>query len=321
MRVDLPASRPAEHADDNNKLASRATYRPRLLRLLCGSYNPRTMIFEADYSRDAEFRKLLAKRRDIDLTAAALELARDAYPDLDFAPVFAWIMARAGELTVPLARAGGDEQTLAALGACLAGTHGITGTAESYETADGSFLHRVIATKSGIPISLAVLYMAVANQAGVELRGVSAPGHFLTRFDGVVEPLFLDAFHAGKILTLDAALERVQQATDLPTELALKALAPVGPRPIIVRMLHNLKALYAKQDKWCAARVVQERLVALDPASYDDRRDLALITLKADRPGSAHDMLEACLKTCPDDERPVLEQHLAESKKQLAQWN
>jgi len=279
------------------------------------------MLTEADYSRDPEFRKLLAKRRDVNLTTAALELARDAYPDLDFGSFFAWINDRAGELTVPLARAHGDEQTLAALAACLAGTHGITGNAESYETADGSFLHRVIETKSGIPISLSVLYMAVAEKAGVELLGVAAPGHFLTRFEGAVEPLFLDAFNDGKILTLEAALERVQKTTELPTELAIKALSPVGPRPIIVRMLHNLKALYVKQEKWCAARVAQERLSALEPTSYDERRDLALITLKADRPGPAHDMIEACLKKCPDDERPVLEQHLAESKKQLARWN
>ena len=97
------------------------------------------MDFLNDFANDTEFIKLLGRRDDqVNLTAAALELARDAYPKLDFQPVFDWIGQRASELQGPLARAGSDEQILAELAECIAGRQEITGSAESYELADGS---------------------------------------------------------------------------------------------------------------------------------------------------------------------------------------
>src|SRR5262245_9357432 len=116
-----------------------------------------------DFAADAEFCKLLGRRDDIDLTIAALELARDGCPGLEFGPVVEWISARAAELSGPIARARSDEALLAELGGCLAGRHGITGTPQAFEQADGSFLNRVIERKTGLPISLSVLYMAVAG--------------------------------------------------------------------------------------------------------------------------------------------------------------
>lgn len=279
------------------------------------------MGFGDDFPQDREFRKLLARRADVDLTAAALELARDAYPQLDFGEVFRWIDDRAGELSGPLAGARSEADALAELGRCIAGTHAITGSSESYDLADSSFLNRVIVQKTGLPISLSVLYMAVAERAGLTLAGVAAPTHFLTRFEAAEGPLFVDPFHAGKIRTLAECMNRVQAAADLSQEHALSVLEPVGPRVIIIRMLNNLKALYARQENWQPACVVQRRLSALEPASYGERRDLGLISLKADLPGQALKLLEACLGNSPDDEKSLLEQQIAECRKQLARWN
>src|SRR5262249_42463266 len=151
--------------------------------------------FPKDFAQDAEFKKLLGRQDDaVDLTVAALELARDAYRGIEFAPVLDWIASRGQELRGPVARAGSDEALLGELSACLAGKYGISGTSEIYEEADGSFLNRVIERKTGIPISLSVLYMAVAEQAGIALRGVAAPAHFLTCYETFDKPLFLDAF-------------------------------------------------------------------------------------------------------------------------------
>src|SRR5260221_3093973 len=125
------------------------------------------MDFSHDFSADTEFLKLLGRQEDqVNLTAAALELARDAYPDLLFEPTFSWIEGRAAELRGPMTRAGSDEAILGELSACLALTHGIVGSSEIFEHADGSFLNRVIEQKTGIPISLSVLYMAGAQAGG-----------------------------------------------------------------------------------------------------------------------------------------------------------
>ena len=279
------------------------------------------MMADEEFLQDTEFQKLLARRTDVDLTTAALEIARDAYPLLDFAPVMQWIDNCAGDLSSPLAFARTDLDTARAIGKCLAGQHGLTGSTESYESADGSFLHRVIELRRGIPISLSVLYIAVATRAGCPLSGVSAPGHFLTRYETMDGPLFIDAFAHGNVETLHECLARVQTGIGLTGDAALSALEPVGPRSIIIRMLNNLKALYITQNQWPAAYVVQRRLAALQPGSYSERRDLAMVTLKADRPGPAVNLLEACLETCPEDEKQLLETQLAEARRQLIRWN
>ncbi|HEY3967952.1 MAG TPA: tetratricopeptide repeat protein [Planctomycetaceae bacterium] len=278
--------------------------------------------FIQDFAADSEFTKLLGRRDDqVNLTAAALELARDAYPNLDFQPVFTWIARRAAELQGPMAHAASDEQILAELAQCLAERQGITGAPDIYEQADGSFLNKVIENKTGIPISLSVLYMAVAEEAGVALKGVGAPGHFLTRYDTFDTPLFVDAFAGGQVLTYDECAERLVATQGVDRNHVRRALEPVGPRLIIIRMLNNLKTLYARQEDWQPCCRVQYRLLALQPAEYSERRDWAVISLRAGRAAGALEMLEACLKVCPADEREFLEQQKAAAHGKLARWN
>ncbi len=280
------------------------------------------MDFLEDFAADVEFRKLLGRQEDkVNLTAATLELARDAYPGLAFDPVFGWIDERADELRGPIARATSDQALLGELSSCLSGRHGITGSREIYEHADGSFLNRIIERKTGIPIGLSVLYMAVGERSGVPLLGVAAPGHFLTCYETFDTPLYVDAFGGGKVRTQDEAVDWLVETQQVPHENARAALQPVGPRLIIVRMLNNLKTLYAKQGEWRACWKVQHRLLALQPAAYNERRDWAVISLKAGRSGPAIEMLESCLATCPPEDREFLEKQRHEAHGKLAQWN
>jgi regulator of sirC expression with transglutaminase-like and TPR domain len=231
--------------------------------------------------------KLLARRDDVDLTTAALEIARDAYPRLDFAVVHDWIHDRASEISSAILQATDEENALGLLTQCLAHEQKLMGCREAYKHADSSYLNRVLETRRGIPISLSTLYIAVANQAGLALHGIAAPGHFMTRHDGISGPLFVDAFDGGEILTLDQILLRVRLTTGMTEERAIQTLEPADPRTIIIRMLNNLKALYSEQNNWNSAWQVQRRLTALQPASHEERRDLGLISLRANRPGVA----------------------------------
>jgi regulator of sirC expression with transglutaminase-like and TPR domain len=273
------------------------------------------------FERDHEFSKLLVRRADVDLTTAALELARDACPEIDFAAVHAWIDDRARELVTPLATAPSEEDAILELGRCLAGRHGVRGRTESWDQPESSFLNRVIEKRSGIPISLSVLYMAVAERAGWSLRGVSAPRHFLTRYEGQDGPLFVDAYAGGAILSLDDCLDRAEAATGLPREALLPMHEPASARAIVIRMLNNLKTLYARNEDWPQAWTVQARLLALQPSTYDERRDFALVSVKAGRYGLAIDHLETCLRDAPQDEAALLEQELTIARRGTASWN
>lgn len=273
------------------------------------------------YESDSEFQKLLARRSDVDLTAAALEFARDAYPDLDFEPTLQWIAARAAELSGPVARAKTEREALEYLGQCLAAEHGLHGDANHFDDPDCSFLNRVIETGRGIPISLSVLYMAVADRVGIELKGVAAPAHFLTRCDTPAGVLFLDPFHSGRLLTRDEALKWLKSLSDLSRREIAGTLGEASPRSVIIRMLNNLKVLYARTEDWAAAWRVQHRLTALHPGSYPERRDLGILSVRAGRSGTGLDLLKACLIDCPADDRIDLERFLKEAQSDLARWN
>jgi regulator of sirC expression with transglutaminase-like and TPR domain len=204
---------------------------------------------------------------------------------------------------------------------CLAERHRIHGDEACYEQAESSFLNRVIETGRGLPITLSILYMAVAERVGIDLRGVSAPRHFLTRYESVDGTVFIDPFARGRILSQRACVKWLAEISGLAKADVRSSLKPAASRTIVMRMLNNLKALYVKQEKWTPAWMVQHRLTALAPSSYQERRDLALISIRANRPGHAIDLLRSCLRSCPNKEKPALEHHLQEANAQLCRWN
>lgn len=279
------------------------------------------MFSERDFSADVEFSKLLLRDSDVDLTIVALEIARDANPSLQFEETLNWISARAAELSGRAAAAWSEADSLRALSTMLADTYGLMGDEEAYQLPESSYLPDVIARKRGIPISLSILYMAVAKEIGLELKGVAAPQHFLTRFDGIEGTIYLDPFVGGRIMDRDEVLHFLHEITNMPESELKPCLKPADSRAIVIRMLNNLKVLHAKHEDWPAAWRVQERLVALKPASYEERRDLAFIAMKSERTQEAIDLLEDCLAECPANQTALLEQHLDEAKRQLARWN
>ena len=279
------------------------------------------MFSERDFSADVEFSKLLLRDSDVDLTVVALEIARDANPSLQFEETLNWIAARAAELSGRAAAAWSEADSLRALSTLLADTYGLMGDEEAYQLPESSYLPDVIAHKRGIPISLSILYMAVARAIGVELQGVAAPQHFLTRFDGIEGTIYLDPFVGGRMMDRDEVLHFLHEITSMPESELKPCLKPADSRAIVIRMLNNLKVLHAKHEDWPAAWRVQERLVALKPASYEERRDLAFIAMKSERTQEAIDLLEDCLAECPANQTALLEQHLDEAKRQLARWN
>lgn len=279
------------------------------------------MISERDFSADVEFSKLLLRDSDVDLTLVSLEIARDANPDLRFEETLDWIAARAAELSGRAAGAWSDTDALRALSTLLADTYGLMGDETAYQLAESSYLPDVIARKRGIPISLSILYMAVARAIGLELCGVAAPQHFLTRLDSLDGPIFLDPFVGGRVMDRDECLHFLHEVTSMPESELKPCLKPADTRAIVIRMLNNLKVLHAKHEDWPAAWLVQERLVALKPTSYEERRDLAFIALKSEHTQEAIELLEDCLAECHEDQAEILQQHLDEAKRQLARWN
>jgi regulator of sirC expression with transglutaminase-like and TPR domain len=270
------------------------------------------------FAGDTEFRKLLARQPKVDVIDAALELARDADPKLDFGPTRQWIGDRADELP---AVGRSDVALLRELSQSLSARHGLRGDADSYRSAESSYLNRVIETGRGIPITLSLLYTAVGERLGLHVYGVGAPSHFLVACETGGERVFVDPFSGGRVLDETQALRWLREMTGLPGERIRDTLRPASPREIIVRMLHNLKRLHVEQECWRALFAVQRRLAALHPGSYSERRDLAVSAQRAGQLSIAINLFAGCLSVCPRDEKPTLQRLLQETQAKIAAWN
>lgn len=282
---------------------------------------PFGMSQDFDFSQDTEFKKLIDWRPDIDLTVAALELARDAYPMIDFAVTQNWIVARADELRMVAARTSDEHEAIEIVAKHIAVEHGIIGSEAAYKSPDASFLNRIIEKKLGIPISLTLLHVAVCRELGIDLQPVGSPRHFLSRIDTPAGPLFLDAFAGARIMTETETLDWLSELTHLSRREIARNLEPATPRTIISRMLNNLKVIYAEEENWESTWKVQSRLMALNPSSYPERRDLAIVAVKAQRSGAAIRLIKSLLKGCPEEDREGLEELLEQSQRELPMWN
>ena len=144
--------------------------------------------------------------------------------------------------------------------------------------------------------------MELAQQIGLEVKGISFPGHFLMKLSVQSGDIILDPFN-GASLSREELEERLEPYVTRPvysSEMPLAAyLQAAQPREILVRMLHNLKALFVENQHWRQLLSVQERLVILLPDEITERRDRGLAYANLEYPQAALQDLEAYLAERP----------------------
>jgi regulator of sirC expression with transglutaminase-like and TPR domain len=257
---------------------------------------------------------------EVDIAEVALLLARDEYPELD-------VEAYLGELNGMAREArgyvrGGLEARVRGLCRYLFHEMGFHGNVADYYDPRNSYLNEVVDRRTGIPISLSTLAMAVGERVGLRIQGIGLPGHLITRaVDGQDEVLF-DPFHGGRQLTTTDCENLVQQTTGAPFTATAEQLAGLPRRFLFVRMLNNLKAVYVKQGDFARAIRVIARLRQLKPDDLGELRDLGLSLAQAGQLGTALEHLNAYLDAVPDGPhvdaiRKVRDQTLAA----IGRWN
>ena len=217
----------------------------------------------------------------IDLARACLMIAQDAYPQLDVERYLGEIERMGLRLRGGLAQDLGAEQRVAALNEFLFEDLGYWGNTEHYYDPRNSYLNEVIDRKTGIPITLAVLYMALGRRIGLPLQGVSFPGHFLVRVRVRGGVLILDPFTGGAPQSEDELRARLQRvipegaAADVSVaELPLEQfLEPASNRQIVARVLRNLKGIYRETDKPERLLEVLNRIMVVSPDASAELRD------------------------------------------------
>jgi regulator of sirC expression with transglutaminase-like and TPR domain len=159
----------------------------------------------------------------------------------------------------------------------LALHHGFEGNRSNYEDAENSYLDSVLKRRTGIPISLSVVYMAVARRIGIPVLPIGFPGHFLVRV-GAPAGVLVDPFD-GRILAHEELAPLLARGTGAPSPLKPEYLAPVGVSDVAQRMLLNLKRIHDARRDFSRALLVTDRLVELT-GSPELRRDRGLLALR-----------------------------------------
>jgi len=255
------------------------------------------MIKALDY-----FAALVRQDDSIPLFEAALAIAQDADPQLDLAAQQAELDVLAVKLQRRLPADASQVQRLRMLNHFFYRELGFAGNINDYYAAENSYLHRVITTRRGIPISLAVVYMELAQQIGLDVKGISFPGHFLMKLSIQAGDIILDPFNGDSLSRedLEERLEPFLEADDYTADISLATyLQPAHPRDILVRMLHNLKALFIENKDWDHLLGIQERLVILLPEEIGERRDRGVAYEHLECPQAALEDFEAYLAERP----------------------
>jgi regulator of sirC expression with transglutaminase-like and TPR domain len=274
-----------------------------------------------EFPHDIEFQKLLTRQTKINLVTLASEFARDAVPDLDIPKIHHWIRSSAREIRPAILRIHDQRQALEQVGREMLARFNFIGSEDLLDEPQGSFLHEVIARRQGIPISMTLVYMSICRHVGIKLHGVSAPAHFLAQCNLDSGPVFLDAFHGGRLMSRPECLKWLQDLTGMRSAEINSTLKPASPRTIAIRILNNLKRVYVQKDQWKACWPVQCRLSLLQPGEYGEQRDLGIVASRSGHPGLATEILTSCLYTAPEDEIPVIKQELREAKSRLSILN
>ena len=211
----------------------------------------------------------------LDLARIALAIAADTYPDLDAGAYLdrldgmAESIPDAADISMPLA------QRLAMLDRQLFEVEGFKGNSRDYHDPRNSFLNEVLDRRTGIPITLSLVYLEVGWRLGLPLAPVSFPSHFLVACTGSGR-VFIDPFNHGARSTSDKLLERlvpilgnVRRAREyLP-----RAAATASRRRVVARLLRNLKQIHAYRRDLDRLLAVSNRMVALDPEDATALRD------------------------------------------------
>ena len=225
----------------------------------------------------------LISREDarIDLSRACLLIAQDAYPDLDVERYIGQIERMATRLRARLAPTAAGEDRIVALNQLLYEELGYWGNTEDYYDPRNSYLNEVIDRRTGMPITMSILYMELGRRIDLPVEGVSFPGHFLVRVRLHGGMLVLDPFSGGAPQSEDELRSRVKRvipdgvADDLPaSELPLdQFLEPATNRQILARVLRNLKGIYRKANKPERMLDVLNRMLLVTPDASAELRD------------------------------------------------
>ncbi len=253
----------------------------------------------------AYFAALVQDDANFPLLEAAAAVAMDEFPDLDVQQVLGDIDQLLARLKRRLPADAGPLQRLRLLNQFFFQDMGFGGNVNHYHDPDNSHLNVVLRTRRGIPISLAIIWLELAQGVGLHARGVNFPGHFMVKVNLPQGQVVIDPF-TGQSLSREDLSERLEPFKrrsglvddfDVPVGLYLQSATP---RDILARVLRNLKEIHRTQEDWHRLIAVLDRMLVLLPDAWSEYRDRGLAWAELEQPARAVPDLEAYLAQTED---------------------
>lgn len=217
--------------------------------------------------------------QDISLAEAALLIAGHGYPDLNVAAYLSRIEELAYMLRLRIDEDDSVPERISALNRFLFGDLGFAPNSEDYYDPRNNFLNEVLERRTGIPITLCVIYMELGRKIGLPLQGVSFPGHFLVKCAVPEGAVVLDPYSGGIALSLADLQKRLREARggEVSRAVVAELLVSASNKEIIVRLLRNLKAIYLREHNLDRALPIANWIIATMPEQTPELRDRGMI--------------------------------------------
>ncbi|MEB3293897.1 MAG: transglutaminase-like domain-containing protein [Synechococcales bacterium] len=248
----------------------------------------------------------------IDLERAALYMAQEEYPDLDVEDYINALDVMAEELRERLPQTLYPLKVIQTINRYLYDDLQFAGNSLDYYDPRNSYLNQVIDRRVGIPITLALVYLAIARRVDFPMVGVGMPGHFLIRPIADEMEVFVDPFNSGETLFRQDCEALLQQVYQQPVPLRSEFLDAVSHRQFLLRMLGNLKAIHLNRGDMHNALAAIERILILYPEAIGELRDRGILYFQMQRWTEARQDLEQYLDQTPSaQDRSMIQQLLS----------
>jgi len=237
---------------------------------------------------------------EIELDLAALELSGLDHDGVDLDPYVASLDGIAEELGEAAGDATSGAEQAAVLAEVLFARHGFTGDKATYDAPLNADMIRVLDRRQGLPVSLSILYVAMARRIGWSADALNIPGHVLVRVGPVEESVVVDPFHDGMVVGAEALANLLRRTLGGKVEDGPMRVEAMSNREVLVRLLLNQASRAEQSGDTTRALTIYERMVAAVPSNGQGWWDLARLQLAAGRVEDARVSLSAMLEITRD---------------------
>jgi regulator of sirC expression with transglutaminase-like and TPR domain len=258
---------------------------------------------EARTSARDRFRALIeGSEISLNVAEAALLIAQEEYEGVEIGAYLNVLDDLARSAAQRVAQYNDPGEQVDALNHFVFVEQGFHGNRDDYYDPANSYLNHVLDRRTGIPITLSVVYTEIGQRIGLPLFGVGFPGHFLVKYVGADREILVDPFF-GTRLSGEQCEERLRTMYGPTARLEPSLLRPASPKEILARILRNLKNVYAQREDWHRTLACLDRVLMIEPEAPADLRDRGLTYYRLECFGPALTDLEHFLELTTEEDQ------------------